>query len=88
MYALWFLRIVEVVMMMSSASESDEDEIKVWLKVTNVTDALTKDDLIAYFQTARCGGGVVQEMLLGLEGLPHNQAVVGISDIDEKGWLT
>ena len=77
---------MEFVKKMSSASESDEDEIAVWLKVTNVTDALTKDDLIAYFQTARCCSGVVKEMLLGLEGLPCNQAVVGISDIDEQGW--
>ena len=79
---------MEFVKKMSSASEADEDEIAVWLQVTNVTDALANDDLIAYFQTARCGGGVVKEMLLGLEGLPRNQAVVGISDIDEKGWLT
>ena len=50
-----------------------------YVKVLGIQPHFTTDDIIAYFQTARCGSGLVQEViyldarksavLIGLEGL-------------------
>ena len=50
-----------------------------YVKVLGIHPDFTTDDIIAYFQTARCGSGLVQEViyldakqsavLIGIEGL-------------------
>ena len=60
-------------------SNSEDDCNPSYIIVSGLTDSISTEDLIAYFQTARCGGGTVTEVIY-LEQSKAS-ALVGISGI-------
>lgn len=55
-----------------------------WVEVVGLPPEHTEDDIVAHFQTSRCGSGVVR-MLVYL-GQDKMAAMVGIEGIDANGW--
>ena len=51
-----------------------------YIKVTGLSEAISTEDIVAHFQTARCGGGTVTEVI-HLEQSKAS-ALVGISGIE------
>ena len=35
-----------------------------YIKVTGLSEAISTEDIVAHFQTARCGGGTVTEVII------------------------
>ena len=61
-------------------SNSEDDRNPSYITVSGLTDTISTEDIVAHFQTARCGGGTVTEVI----HLEQNKAraVVGISGIE------
>lgn len=55
-----------------------------WVKVVGLPPEHTEDDIVAHFQTARCGSGLVR--MLAYLGQLKTAAIVGIEGMDANGW--
>lgn len=55
-----------------------------WVKVVGLTPELDKDDIAAYFQSARCGSGLVRTLVY--LGQHMTAAMIGIEGMDSNGW--
>ena len=54
-----------------------------WVRIEGLSPDVTKDDIIAYFQSARCGSGIVK--ILVYTEKEKTAAVLGIEGIDANG---
>ena len=58
-------------------SNSEDDCNPSYITVSGLTNSISTEDLVAYFQTARCGGGTVTEVIYLEQS--KDRALVGIS---------
>ena len=61
-------------------SSNSEEQTPSYITVSGLTDSISTEDLVAHFQTARCGGGTVTEVI-HLEQ-SKARALVGITGIE------
>ena len=60
------------------SSNSQDDRNPSYIMVSGLNDTIPTDDIVAHFQTARCGGGIVTEVI----HLEQSKALFGISGIE------
>ena len=61
-------------------SNSKDDCISSYIMVSGLTDSISTEDIVAHFQTARCGGGTVTEVIYMEQD--KARALVGITGIE------
>ena len=54
-----------------------------WVRIKGLTPDITEDDIVAYFQTARFGSGIVKKLVYPEK--EKTAAVIGIEGIDANG---
>ena len=54
-----------------------------WVKVSGLDDRLTTEDLVAHFQSARCGSGRVLDVVY--IGNYRTIALLEVAELDENG---
>ena len=62
---------------------SQDDRDLHWVSIDGLTPDVTEDDITAYFQTARCGSGLVKKLVYA--GQQKTAAVIGIEGMDASG---
>lgn len=67
----------------TAAGMSSLDDLQ-WVRIEGLTPQVTEDDIAAYFQTARCGSGLVKSLLY--LGQQKTAAAIGIDGMDTNGW--
>ena len=60
--------------------QMNKDHNPSYIIVSGLTDSISTEDIVAHFQTARCGGGTVMEVIY--LGQSRSRALVGISGIE------